>query len=351
MDPADFKSEVVSMLATGLLGQRVQDLGVRVRSLHMRRGVPNPLALVRLARWLQQDPPDVIQTWQHHADLIGGLAASLAGNIPVAWGIHHTDLDPQFEKRSAIWTAMACARLSRQLPTQIVCCSKASIKSHIQMGYPADKMVFIPNGFDLEAFRPDSNARRSVRQEIRIPDAAPLIGLVARFHPEKGHRNFIEAAARLLAQVPECHFLLCGEDITWGNAELVDWIEVLGIRRRCHLLGERTDIPRLTAAFDVATVAASGEAFPMVIGEAMACGIPCVATDVGDSAIIVGDTGVIVPPRDPQALADGWRRLLTDISQEERMRLGLAARRRITENFSLAEIVAKYEGVYASLLT
>jgi glycosyltransferase involved in cell wall biosynthesis len=351
-DREAFKTEVVSLIDIGPIGQKIQALGVSVRALGMRRsGVPNPLAVLRLARWLRQDPPYVIQTWMYHADLIGGLAARLAGSIPVAWGVRNSNLDPQCSRRSTIWIAMACARLSRWLPARIVCCSEASRQVHTQLGYAADKMVVIPNGFDLAVFRADPAARRSVRQELGIPEEAPLIGLVARFHPQKDHCDFVQAAARFHACVPESHFLLCGDGITWRNPELAGWIEAAGIQSQCHLLGRREDIPRLMAALDIASTAASyGEAFPNVVGEAMACGVPCVVTDVGDSAIIVGETGVVVPPKDPQALAAGWSRLLLDMNQEERRRLGLAARQRIMERYSLGKIVEQYERLYKSLV-
>jgi len=350
-DREAFETEVVSLIDIGPIGQKIQALGVPVRAVGMRRGVPNPLAVLRLAHWLREDPPDVIQTWTHHADLVGGLAAKLAGSIPVAWGIHHSTFDPRGTKRMSVWTAMTCARLSRWLPARIVCCSEASQQTHRQLGYAADKMLVIPNGFDLATFRPDQGARQSVRRELGIPAEAPLIGLVARFDPYKDHRNFVQAAVRLHARVPESHFLLCGDGVTWENPELAGWIEAAGIRDRCHLLGRREDAPRLTAALDIASTASSGEAFPLVIGEAMASGVPCVVTDVGDSAIIVGETGVVVPPRDPQALADGWTKLLVDMSSEERRQLGLAARQRIAERYDLGKIVEQYERLYGALVT
>jgi glycosyltransferase involved in cell wall biosynthesis len=344
-------AEVISLVTIGSMGEKVRALGVPVRALGMRRGVPNPSGLYRLVRWLRKDPPDVIQTWLYHADLIGGLAAKLAGGIPVAWNIRHSNLDAIGDKRLSRWTAYTCARLSRWLPTRIVCCSEASQRTHIALGYAADRMVVIPNGFDLTAFRPDPAARLSVRQELGIPAEAPLIGLVGRFHPQKDHRTFIHAAAQLHAHAPEARFLLCGDEVTWKNTELASWLEVAGIRQNCHLLGRREDIPRLTAALDIASSSSAyGEGFSNVIGEAMACGVPCVVTDVGDAAHIVGDTGRIVPPRNPQALAQEWRALM-EIGQEGREGLGHAARRRIEEHFNLPAITARYEKLYEELAT
>ena len=349
IDPAAFQSEVVSLVGMGPMGPRIQALGVPVWPLGMRPGVPDPLGVLRLAGRMRRNRPDVVQTWMHHADLVGGIAAKLAGGIPVAWGIHHSTVDRRGSKRMTVWTARACARLSRWLPARIVCCGEAARRAHVALGYAAGRMLVIPNGFDVAGFRPDSAARDSVRRELGLSDSIPLIGLVARFNQQKGHRTFIQAAGRLHASAPESRFLLCGDGVVWGNPDLAAWIDEARIRDCCYLLGQREDIPRLTAAMDVATSSSFGEAFPIAVGEGMACGVPCVVTDVGDSALIVGETGVVVPPRDPEALAAGWRRLLLDTSREGRLQLGLAARQRIAERYSIEKVAAQYEDLYRQM--
>lgn len=350
-DQTEFEPRVISMTNIGAVGEKIRSLGIPVRALGMRRGVPNPLGLLRLARWLSSDPPHVVQTWMYQADLVGGMAAKLAGGMPVVWGIHSTELDPRSVKRLKIWTVRACAWLSRWLPTRIVCCAKASKKAHTELGYGTEKIVIIPNGADTTAFKPVPEARLSVRRKLGISEGALLVGLVARFDTPKDHRNFIRAAALLHARLPDVRFVLCGDGITWENSQLAGWIGTAGLRSYCYLLGRRQDVPRLTAALDVASSSSFyGEAWPLVVGEAMACGIPCVVTDVGDSALIVGDTGRVVPPKDPKALADAWHELLT-MSPGERVRLGLAARRRIEEHFSLPDAVAQYEQLYKKLAT
>jgi glycosyltransferase involved in cell wall biosynthesis len=349
LDRTAFESEVISLADVGPLDEKIRALGVPVKVLGMRPGVPDPFGVYRLARWWRQDPPHVIQTWMYHADLIGCLAARLAGGIPVAWNIRHSNQSAENEKRTTVWTVQACAWLSRWLPDRIVCCSEASRRIHTALGYAAHDMVVIPNGFDLAAFKPDPAARVAVRRELSLPENAALIGLVGRFNPQKDHGTFVRAAARLCGDIPDVHFLLCGDDITPANRELVEWITASGIRGRCHLLGRREDIPRLTAALDIATTtSAYGEGFPNVVGEAMACGVPCVVTDVGDSALIVQCTGKVVPPRDPAALADAWRALLC-LGAEGRIQLGSAARRRVEDNFSLPAVVARYENLYEGL--
>lgn len=349
MDRSAFSVEVVSLTDIGSVGNKILSIDVPVRALSMRRGVPNPFAVVKLVKWLRQSRPDVIQTWMYHADLIGGVAAKLTGDIPVAWGIRNSNLDSQGSKHSTIWTANICAKLSRFLPTKIICCSEASRIVHTALGYVETKMIVIPNGFDLAVFKPDLSARSSVRQELRIPEDTLMIGLIARFDPQKDHRNFLEAAARLHARVPDVHFLLCGDGITEDNTELLDWIEEAGLRQRCHLLGHREDVPRLVAALDIASSSSSyGEGFPNVVGEAMSCGVPCVVTDVGDSALIVGDTGKVVPPRDPDALASAWHELIS-IGENARRQLGDAARARIKYNFSLPVIASRYQKLFLEM--
>lgn len=342
-------SEVISLTGNGAIGEKIQALGVPVRALGMSSGGTSPFALLRLARWLRRSSPAVIQTWMYHADLIGGVAAKLAAGPPVAWGIRHSDLNPKSSKRSTIWTVRTCARLSRWLPAHIVCCSEASLRVHGELGYAVEKMRVIPNGFDLNAFKPDEGARISVRRELGIADEAPLIGLVARFDPQKDHRTFVEAAAKLNARRPDVHFLLCGNGISRDNVELAGWIDAVGLTNRCHLLGLRDDVPRLVAALDVASSSSSyGEGFPNVVGEAMACAVPCAVTDVGDSALIVKDTGRVVPARNPGALAAAWLEVF-GMSEDGRRRLGAAARQRVRDHFDLSRIARCYEDLYGEM--
>lgn len=348
LDRTKFRPQVISMMELGPVGEKIRALGVPVRSLEMSQGVPNPLAVLKLVRWLQCDKPDVIQTWMYHADLLGGLAARLAGGIPVSWGIRHSDLSLEGNRRLTLLTVKACAPISRWFPTKIVCCSEASREVHAAVGYATDKMIVIPNGIDPELFRPNPKARETIRRRLGISDDAPVIGMVGRFHPQKDHYNFVQAAQYLSRSIQDVRFLLCGEDVTWENEELVKWINDAGIRERVFLLGKRDDIPELTAAFDIASLSSMGEGFPNVVVEAMACAVPCVVTDVGESARIVGDTGVVVPRRDPQALANAWLKVLT-MGGDDRKQLGLSARERVIEHYSLHQIVSRYERLFEEL--
>jgi glycosyltransferase involved in cell wall biosynthesis len=353
-DPAH-SHHVVSLIDVGLNGRKIQQLGVDVRALGMRRA-PSPAKLVELARMISEIKPDVIQTWMYHADLIGGVAARLAGRAPVAWGIHNSTLDPATTHRTTRLVVAASARLSRVVPDAIVCVSRAAQALHVAKGYDARRFVLIPNGFDVSQFRPDEAERRAVRRELGLEDDHVVIGMVARVCPQKDHANFIRAAIALARRRPEARFLLCGGPGVEGamaatpeNAELVGPLREAGLLDRFLLVGQRDDVPRLMRALDVGALSSAyGEAFPLAVGEAMACGVPCVVTDVGDSAFLVADTGRVVPARDPDALAGAWEELLL-LGPEGRRRLGQRARARVEEHFTLPRVAAQYAALWSRL--
>ena len=351
-DRRRFAHHVYSLAALyGPIASRIQALQIPVTSMEMKLGsLPDPRAVLRLARLLREVRPDIVGTWLYHADLLGGTAAKLARpGLPVVWNIRQSNLDPALNRRRTLQVVRVCARLSSWLPDTIVCCSSEARRSHAAVGYDESKLRVIPNGFDLSAFHPDADARRAVRAELGISDDTPVIGMVARVDPQKDHRNFVDAAARLLARRPDVRFVLCGHNTSPDNVMLAEWIDAAGVRPACHVLGPRHDIPRLTAAFDIATLSSVGEGFPNVLGEAMACGVPCVATDVGDSAEVIGDTGYVVPPRDAGALARAWDELLA-AGRAAREALGLRARQRIEERFSIQRIARLYEETYAAIV-
>lgn len=338
-DRIRFQHTVVSLLAVGPIGEKIKAAGIPVYSLGMRRGVPSAAGLWRLLVLLRQAAPAVVQTWLYHADLLG-LLGGLIARAPVIWNIrssYHHGLHSPVTK--------VCAWLSR-LPAVVVVNSEAGREIHAGVGYRPREWQWIPNGFDLDAFVPDQPARASVRQELGLPGDALLIGMIARYDPQKDFSTFARAAGLLLREGPAATFLLAGDGITAENGTLSQLLDADGVAGMVRLLGRRHDVPRLMAALDVATLSSSyGEGFPNVVGEAMACGVPCVVTDVGASATIVGDTGRVVPPRDPAALAAAWGELLT-LPSEERSALGERARARVEANFGLDHIVREYEDLY-----
>ena len=268
--------------------------------------------------------------------------------IPVLWSIHNSVDSLVSEKKLTEIIIRSGALLSKYL-ANITFVSKTSKLQHEALGYSSTNAWIIPNGFDTSLFTPSLESRLSVRSELGLSDNCFLIGLICRYHPMKDHANFIQAAALLLETYPNVRFVLVGTEVNSENDKLQHLIQNLRIADRFHLLGERKDIPRLTAALDIASSASAyGEAFPMVVGESMSCGVPCVVTEVGDSSWIVGNTGKVVPPKNPQALANAWKELI-ELSLQSRENLVKAARQRIIEHFSLNIIVEQYEKLYENV--
>jgi glycosyltransferase involved in cell wall biosynthesis len=240
-----------------------------------------------------------------------------------------------------------CAWLSRSLPVRIVSCSERAREFHVAQGYAGDKMLVIPNGFDLSAFAPLPAARAEVRRELGIPPQAPVVGMVARYHAAKDFGTFAAAAGRLLRDLPDAWFALCGDGVTADNAELRALLGAAGALERCRLLGRRTDVARLQSALDVFTLSSVTEGFPNSLGEAMACGVPCVTTDAGDCGWILGNPELVVARRDPEALAAAWRRVLL-LDPGARRALGDAGRSRIAGTFAIESVAARYLELYRS---
>lgn len=222
------------------------------------------------------------------------------------------------------------------------------MQSHEEVGYGSDKMVLIPNGFDLTIFHPDQEARRELREELNVPENTPMIGMVARYDPLKDHQTFAQAAGILRRSRPEIRFLLAGQGVDWSNRCLLEWLEKQHIVENCILVGHRDDVARVHAAVDIATLSSLSEGMPNVIGEAMACGVPCVATDVGDTRELIGEAGRLVPPRDPEALAEAWLEILT-LAPAERAAIGALGRDQIAQNYSIQTMISRYRDLYREL--
>lgn len=350
-DTGRFRPAVVSLGRRGTLDERVEALGIPVHNIGMRPArLPSPAELRRLASVVRRIAPDLIHGWMYHGCLAAQLArATAARRARVVWSIHSCNDDLTLEKRLTASIIRLCGRLSR-LPARIIYVSEESRRRHERMGYRAAGARVLPNGFDVTHFAPSSEARAAVRAELGVSEDHLLIGLVGRFHPMKDHINFLRAASLLSEDYHAAHFMLVGREVDGENGTLRDLVARWGLEGRAHLLGERGDVHRLIAASDICSLSSSyGESFPLVVGEAMACGVPCVVTDVGDAARLVGETGLVVPPQDSEALAEAWRELIR-LGPPGRIQLGEAARERIRENFLLASVIARYEALYREVL-
>ncbi len=346
-DVADVHT-VISLTDDGSYGQKLRDSGVTVHCLGMPRGRVTFAGLRRLWGELRGSRADVVQTWMYHADLIGGVVARLAGLRRVCWGIRNSDLEPGKSKRTTIGVARLCAALSRAIPYRIICCAQRAASIHVTLGYDASKVVLIPNGYDLHQFSPDPEKRALLRADWRIPNETPLLGMVGRFDPQKDHDNLLQALEILQVQEVEFRCVLVGSGMSEENAMLAQWLAARHLSERVLLLGPRTDVPAVMNALDLHVLSSGfGEAFPNVLAEAMACGTPCVTTDVGDAAEIVGDTGWIVRPGCAEelatALADAIASLAETATWHSRQS---ACRARIQGRYSIERMVASYRNAW-----
>ncbi len=340
---------VISLINEGKYGRLLRQAGIKVYCLGMPKGKISPAGIACLWRIVRAEKPEVVQTWMYHADLIGGITARLAGVRYVFWGIRHSNLMPGKSKRSTIWIARLCAVLSHFVPYRIICCSRKAALIHQELGYSARKFNIIPNGYNLEDFMPDDREHANIRDELWVDEDTPLIGMVARFNPQKDHANLISALGRLDRNGRKFRCALIGIGMDSNNEKLIKLLTTEGVKERICLLGRRTDIPAVMNALDIHVLSSAyGEAFPNVLAEAMACGTPCVTTDVGDASEIVGDTGWVVPPSDPEKLASGLDAALDEWGDfkawDERQKI---ARQRIVEHFSLEKMVKAYRDVWA----
>lgn len=340
-----FDSAVLSLSNEGTIGAPIRALGVPVYTLDMRAGVPGPGALLELRRQVRALRPDVIQGWMYHGNLAASFAAWLAPGRPaLAWNVRQSLYDLGDEKPLTRQVIRANRALSRHTDA-IIYNSKLSRAQHERFGIAINRGVVIPNGFDSNLLRPDLTSGAEVRRELGIDPDALVVGHVARFHPMKDHAGFLRAAVEVAKQVTEARFLLVGREVGPNNPALTGIIPP-DLMPQFIFSGERQDVPRLMQAMDVLCSSSSwGEAFPNVLGEAMACGVPCVATDVGDCASIVGETGIIVPPSDSKALARALTNMLGK-SPKALAALGQDARQRIDAHYSIEVIVDSYTKLY-----
>lgn len=294
-----------------------------VHSLDMPAGRPTLSALWKLFRLVRREKPDVLMGWMYHGCLVATLAKCMRfKQAPLIWNIRQSLYDLKLEKRGSALVIRALASLS-WLPERITYNSQLSSRQHEAIGYAKSKTQLIANGFDLTKWRPMPHA----------PCPMPLIGRFGRNAPMKDYPTFIKAAKLIHAKHPGARFIIVGAET-----------ESLDVPPFIEILGERHDLPELTASLNIAvSSSAFGEGFPNVVGEAMACAVPVVATDIGDTRWVMGETGRIVPPGDPQALASACIEIL-----ESGLTQDLAARERIEQHFSLTSVLGQFEGLITS---
>ncbi|PKN06773.1 MAG: group 1 glycosyl transferase [Deltaproteobacteria bacterium HGW-Deltaproteobacteria-8] len=357
--PAErFDSHVVSLLDGGELSGAIRSLGVPVTSLGMGRGVPDPRGLVRLARLMRAQRPQVVQTWLYHADLLGLLAARWSGcGAAVSWGLRCAYMDLARYGLGTRMTLSACVALSGW-PEAVTANSQAGADHHLALGYRPRRLVVLENGVDGGRFRPDVEARARLRREWGLSQSTPLIGLVARVDPMKGHAVFCRAAAELSRTRPDARFLFCGEGTEPGAAELDALIAQHGLAGSAVRLGRREDMAQVYAALDVLALPSLGEGFPNAVLEALSCAVPCACLDAGDARAMCGPGGLVAPPAlsGPEAteadragyLSQALRELLR-LSPAARAEMGRQGREHVLARYGLEQAVERWAAHFESL--
>ncbi len=342
--------QVISLMDEGIYGERLISSGIQVHTLNMPRGRVTIRGISKLYMLFKNIKPDIVQTWMYHPDLIGGILARLAGVSSVIWGIRGP-FNRELTSLQTNITIRLCALFSKWVPSMIVSNSQHAAEVHEQAGYTSNKLICIPNGYPLDRFQPDEKCSKEFRREFNINHDDILIGMVARFDPYKDHENLFSALSILSREERQIACVLVGSDMKEGNQTLVKLIEKYDVQDMITLVGLRDDIPKVMAAIDIHVLSSVAESFPNVLAEAMACGTPCITTDVGDAALIVGNTGWVVPQSDPDVLAGAIRDALSEKGNLAKWGgRKEACRKRVVENYTLERMIKSYNKVWGDAI-
>ena len=345
-----FHHTVISLLDMGKYGPLLKEAGVNVYCLNLSlsRTVLNFFSIFKMFNLIKKIKPDVVQTWMFHADFLGGIFARLAGIKNVIWGVHTSDLIKSKPKTRNILISKLNAFLSNFVPKKIIYCAQKSREVQESIGFSIQKGIVVNNGHDVSQFNCNNQSGYDLKNDLNISETF-LIGNVARYDPQKDHKTLLLALKELKSKFhTKWHCILVGTNVDEGNSELTSLVHELGLTDNVYLIGPRNDIPAVMNAIDLFVLSSVDEAFPNVLNEAMACGAPCVTTDVGDSSIIVGNTGWVVPAQNPELLAES---IIYAIHEKNTNILAwkdrkIRARTRIVDNFSIKKMIANYEHVW-----
>lgn len=341
-----FEHIVITLTDLGVMGPELQNEGITVHSLGMKSLSTVPLMFLKLRRLLKKIQPDVVQTWMYHSDLLGGLAAKSLGVKKVIWGIRNTELNT---KKSFSRQAMVnlCAKLSYSIPSQIACVANTAMDTHIKQGrYDASKMLVIPNGFDIDKFKPNQIKRLELRDKLNIKSDELVIGNIGRFDPVKNHENFIKACISLLQRGYKFKVLLAGRDVDLNNPEISKLFKNNKLSKYFLFLGEIDDTPSFYNAIDVFCLCSYTEGFPNVLGEAMATGKVCLATDAGDAWVVLSNNGFRIGSTSSADIRIALETNVLNKALSDLNDIGNAARLSIVNSYSINRIVSQFEDLY-----
>lgn len=348
--PGRYDHKVVSLRGRGAVAAEIERAGVPVEVLRFFGPAGAIAGLPALATFIRRTRPQIVQGWLNHGILAATLGVLLARSpAPLLWNVRQSLGDVSYEKFLTRRVIALNARLSGR-PRMILYNSLAGARGHEAAGFARGKRRIVPNGFDLDRFHPSAEDRRRTRAALGIGDDEVAIGLIARFHKMKNHAAFFAAAREVLRTEPRLRLVLAGDGVTADNPDVVRLIPDPEMLERCLLLGLRDDVASLTRALDIAcNISVASEGFSNAIGEAMASAVPCIVTDVGDSAEIVGKGGLVCAGTDSGAIASEMLRLVRG-GPALRSRMGRQARLRVEAEFSLPAVVERYERLYDEAL-
>jgi glycosyltransferase involved in cell wall biosynthesis len=337
---------VVTLYGGGALATEFERAGIPVRAIGKQHRWDAVALLRRLLPVIREHRADVVHGYLDAGNILAALVKPLAGGARIVWGVRTSHMDYDRYGWFPRFTATAQIALAR-FADLVIANSLAGREHAVRAGFPAAKLRVIPNGIDTDHFRPDADAGRALRARWGIAPDDALIGLVARLDPMKGHGTFLGAAAILAQRIPHARFVCVGGGTPEVNARLRRIAEELGIGDRVLWTGERTDVVAAYNALDVHVCASDGEGFPNVIAEAMACGTACVSTDAGDAGAILADTGIVVRPADPDALASAIETMLPRAANDDEH---IRRRKRIVDSFAVPRLVEATEEALSRLL-
>ena len=334
---------VISMGSNGKYGPIMKSKGVKVFTLDMNQKKFIIFDLFRLFGLIRRIKPNILQTWMPHADLIAGILGKISGVEKIFWGIRHSNLDIEKANKKTVKIVRINSWLSSYIPDGIISNAKSASIAHALNGFSMKKMIVIPNGFDVSKLAINNNVRSCFRQSLGVDDDTFLIGMVARYDPQKDHENLLRSLQYLARKNCKFKCVLVGTGMVEENSHIWKLIHDLGLQDFVILLGQHSEISLVMNGIDLHVLSSSyGEAFPNVVAEAMACGTPCVVTNVGDAKDIVQDTGWCVDPEHPRALSDAIWSAYNEWGSYEWSRRILSARGRIEKSFSMESMVDSF---------
>lgn len=336
---------VISLSDKGFYGEKLEAAGISVHTLNLKT---NPQNFFQLRKLISNISPDIIQGWMYHGNVIASLVSLFVGMPKVVWGVHASNFSAKTTSLSTRSFVFFGSFLSWLSPRKIIYVSQAAKQAHEKITYKRSKSLVIANGIDTNIFTPNKDAYTNLRKQLSLHKSCRLIGLIARFHPLKGHQTFVDAAKIFIESGLDAHFLLCGANIDNNNKILMEMINRAGLSPRFHLLGQRENISQITAGLDIANSCSLDESFSLTAAEAMSCEVPTVVTANAGAMSVVGDKGHIVPIGDARNMASEWKKVL-ETPDEELKKKNRAARKSIKDQFSIETMLINYQELYNKL--